>query len=462
MGVDGVSRSGAAILMLCPSCNRDVPDDGAFCMFCGKRFAPVKEKKSRRRKGERKDGLIPVTLELPRNPDGTRNRKWFYGKTRADALRQKQEYLDANKPGASFDPNITVAQWADVYKATYRTKINKAYIVNDDSQYNRLVDRLGKKRIVDIRESDLQNAFNEVADMSFSTVTKYESTLKKVFKKARKNKIIPDDPSEDLIRPPYTKGTHRALEGWEIDMILANWNNPFARTGIWFMLMLLCGLRRGEMMALRWENVDLEKRILTVCEVAVVEKNQSEIEDRTKSAAGERILPIPKALHEALSTIPYDSRNGLICRSAKGRQLSQSAVDAGVDHFCNVMTRILNNEPVDQRGRRKDIEKRKEATIADDDSDRLVFAVLPHDLRHSFATALYDASVPIKAAQYFLGHADIKMTLNLYTHLSREREKESRIKLVDYFDNWVENRLLGTGVDGLNDRETDLNFTEGW
>ncbi|MEG1516650.1 MAG: hypothetical protein RSD95_17315, partial [Clostridia bacterium] len=53
-----------------------------------------------------------------------------------------------------------------------------------------------------------------------------------------------------------------------------------------------------------------------------------------------------------------------------------------------------------------------------------------------------DAGVPVKAAQYFLGHADIRITLELYTHLSKEREFASRQKMVKYLDGWLDKRVL--------------------
>ena len=69
--------------------------------------------------------------------------------------------------------------------------------------------------------------------------------------------------------------------------------------------------------------------------------------------------------------------------------------------------------------------------------ERKVFSFTAHDLRHTYATALYDAGVPVKAAQYFLGHADIRITLELYTHLSKERESASRLQMVKYLDKWL-------------------------
>ena len=91
-----------------------------------------------------------------------------------------------------------------------------------------------------------------------------------------------------------------------------------------------------------------------------------------------------------------------------------------------MLERILNGEPPTQRGRRTDIERRKAAREKQlPPKERKQFSFTAHDLRHTYATALYDAGVPVKAAQYFLGHADIRVTLDLYTHLSKEREAAS-------------------------------------
>jgi len=62
----------------------------------------------------------------------------------------------------------------------------------------------------------------------------------------------------------------------------------------------------------------------------------------------------------------------------------------------------------------------------------------PHDLRHTFATGFFEAGVDIKSAQYYLGHADASMTMNLYTHLTEERKNASRATLTDYLDDWLD------------------------
>lgn len=393
--------------------------------------------KTRKKKGERKDRRIQVTLTIGVKPDGSPERKSFYGKTRTEANRKRDEYKAKMAIGI-IDSKISVADWVDTCLRLYRTNVNPAYAKGDAVPYNRLKAALGKKQVAEVREADLQALINKLDGTSSSNIKKYYQAFFRVFEKARTNRLIFINPAEGLDLPEGTKGTHRALERWETDCILKNWNQH--RCGLWAMLMLLCGLRRGEMMALRWENIDMEKKQLRVREVAVIASNKSKIEERAKSISGLRVLPICGPLWEALNTVPADKRIGLVCVSAKGEQISGSAYDRGWDGFNLAMQRILNGEPVVQQGRRETLET-KIAKAEKEGRQYIIFDTLAHDLRHTFATALYDADVPVKAAQYYLGHADVRMTLDLYTHLSQEREKTSRSQIVDFLDGWLDNSV---------------------
>ena len=112
-----------------------------------------------------------------------------------------------------------MGEWIEIFKGTYREKVDPAYLHIDSVPYNRLSNRIGPMRMIDVTEADLQAALNETRGMSFSTCNTYRQAIRRVFERARKNKIIPDNPAEDLVMPPYTKGTHRALETWEVDLI---------------------------------------------------------------------------------------------------------------------------------------------------------------------------------------------------------------------------------------------------
>ena len=113
------------------------------------------------------------------------------------------------------------------------------------------------------------------------------------------------------------------------------------------MLMLLCGLRRGEMVALDWDAIDLESRKLTVKASASMRGSVTTVKDRTKTKAGALILPICEPLYQMLVQVPPEERTGPVCRSAKGERITQSSVDRCWKTYCNMMTRILNGEEPD-------------------------------------------------------------------------------------------------------------------
>lgn len=387
----------------------------------------------KKRRGLREDNRVQVTLTIGYKPDGKPDRKSFYGKTRSEAMRKKQAYIDGQKRGA-VPKDLTVAEWVEVYKSHYRVNVHEAYLRNDDVPYDRLCKAIGRMYLSDVCEADLQKCLNAVRGMSVSTIRKYYYTILRVFKKAKRNKLISDNPAEDLEMPTGTEGSHRALERWESDFILTHWK--LHRAGLWAMLMMLCGLRRSELMGLRWENIDLRNRTISVLEVAVIYGNKTKIEERAKTAAGIRVIPICKPLYDALCTIPEKERVGFVALAASGKHLSESGFTRGWHGFCSAMERVINNEPLDQRGVRWDLltdeEKEKRQR------ERVRFKVRPHDLRHTFATALFDAGVKVKDAQYYLGHSSIKMTMDLYTHFSEERERRARKALVGFLDGWLE------------------------
>ncbi|MCR4622631.1 MAG: site-specific integrase [Clostridiales bacterium] len=374
----------------------------------------------RKRKNERADGRIQIPLDIGRDTDGKRLRKYFYGATRAEAEAKKAAYL-AQVNGTPYTANLTVSEWVDEYMSAYRTGVNPAYLPQDDVPYNRLKAALGDRLISSIREIDLQAELNSLAGRSFSSLDKYMQVMKRVFKKARKNKLITDDPAEDLTLPAYTKGSHRALTPEEIDLILKYWNLKENYAGLWVLLMLFCGLRRGEMMALDWSAVDLDAHSLTVRQTAVIVGNKALIEQRAKTDAGIRILPIPDFLYSALLAVPV--KRGFVCLSAHGKPLTEAAVSRGLERFNSIINRMITGDVLTNRGKRTDLKPEAQT-----------FKIRYHDLRHTYATFLYDAGVDVKTAAYLLGHADITVTMKIYTHLSEERKAVSSEALTAYLD----------------------------
>ena len=350
----------------------------------------------RKRKGERADGRIQIIVDVGRSPDGKRVRKVFYGKTRAEAEMKKAAYLE-QASGVRYNTDMTLSEWIDAYLDAYPSKANPLYHAQNIVPYNRLKTALGDAPLSSIREVDLQQFLNAMKNYSASTLSKQLQVTKAVFSKARKNKLISDDPAEDLTAPVGTKGTHRALTREEIKLIVERWQSCPA--GFWTMLMLFAGLRRSEMIALDWSAVDLTERTLTVKQVGILYNNQMIVQPRAKSQAGLRIIPIAEPLYNVLVSVPEALRSGFVCLSANHTALTETAVQWGIQRF----TRILG------------------------------FTFRCHDLRHTFATLLYDSGTDVKTAAYLLGHSDITVTMKIYTHLSEQRKQASTAALLDYF-----------------------------
>lgn len=380
---------------------------------------------AKKRKGERPDGLIQVSCSIGRKPDGSLNRKYFYGHSRAEAERKRDEYLKQRERNQNINPDMTVEDWVRQYLVVYHTTANPLYATSDKRPYERLISAIGELRIVDIREHHLQAALNAIAGYSYSTITKYKQTIQRVFKKAYKNKLIPFDPSDDLLIPAYKRGTHKALDRETIQLIAQHWREAGA-SGLWMIIMLFAGLRRGEMIALQWDCIDLTDRTLTVKRTAVIQQNKCVIEDRAKSAAGLRTIPLPAILYDALLSIPEADRSGFVCTTTKGKPLTETAVRRGTDHFCTVMSRIRSDTPIYQKGHRSDLSPLDPPTI----SFRL------HDLRHTYCTLLFEAGVDVKTAAYLMGHSDIKVTMGIYTHLSEQQKAISTSSLLTLLDTY--------------------------
>ena len=374
----------------------------------------------RKRKGERSDGRIVLTLDVGYNTEGKRLRKYFYGQTRIEAQRKKDEYI-ASLTGIRHT-NITVSEWIDEFLKTYPPRSNPLYSASNIVPYNRIKNSLGTRLVSSIREVDLQKFLNSMAGYSQSTLSKQLQVLKKVFAKARKNKLISDDPAEDIIPPDGTSGTHRALSYDEIQLILKYWNKT-GNVGLWVMLMLFAGLRRSEMMGLDWSAVNLSERTLTVSQVGIISSNKIIIQHRTKSKAGLRVIPITDPLFQALSSVPEPHR-GFVCKSIRGNNLTETAINCGIKHFLNLVNRSESQQPLVQSGKRTDL--MPEPTPA--------FYFRCHDLRHTFCTLLYDGGVDVKTAAYLMGHSDISVTMRIYTHLSEEKRSASSGLMLDYFN----------------------------
>jgi integrase len=196
------------------------------------------------------------------------------------------------------------------------------------------------------------------------------------------------------------------LEDWEQRAIVDHWRHSPA--GFWMLFMLYTGVRRGELMGLRWSDIDLRSNVIHIRR-AVKSPNNERIETRGKTRAAIRDIPVFPALRQALieraADIPLDSE--YIC-------VMQDGTPPNTNQFRTMWA--------DRCGWLSVTTGRK-------------FDIKPHDLRHTFCSILYESTVSVKTAAAWLGHSDIQTTMNIYTHLSSSLEARDIAAAQNTFNN---------------------------
>lgn len=235
-------------------------------------------------------------------------------------------------------------------------------------------------------------------------VSKLRMTLRRIMRKAKKQKLIPDNPAEDIILPQVTQGSRRPITDEERAMILETTKTHYAGTMV--LTMLYCGLRPIEVRNLKWADIDFENDLLTVT--------------KSKTAAGTgRKLPIPPQLKTSLIEHKLKGQNEewvFVRYKNHSLPLDENAFYHAWHNFCRDMD-IANGATV----YRNQITK---STLASD--------LEPYLLRHTFCTDCQAAGVPLNVAKELMGHSDISVTAKIYTHMVDEVFEQNRKRLAEY------------------------------
>ncbi len=320
------------------------------------------------------------------------------GKTELEAMTKLAEKLTAAKRGeevvgGSMSVNAWFAQWLELYKCP-KGLTAKSLAMYTEKYNGYIKPRIGAMKLKDVRDVHLQRILNEQAGRSASHVKKIRMVMQEMFKRARQSRLIPYDPAELLELPETTQGRRRSITDAERAAIL-----EVAQThpaGLWVLMLLYTGMRPGETAALTWSDVDFPRNEIHVH--AARESGTGNIKG-PKTAAGVRDIPIHAALLPRLKAAqgrPFAP----VFPNEKGEPMDDSTLHRRWKSFLRAMdiymgARLYRNKIVD-------------SALSPD--------LTPYCLRHTFCTDLQRAGVSINVAKELMGHSDIQMTANIYTH----------------------------------------------
>ena len=262
-----------------------------------------------------------------------------------------------------------------------------------------LVPNLGQLRLKDVSAAHVDQLISRIASrthrpLSAATIRRIHATFRTALNAAVRRRLIPYNPALQVDLPvedhePVTVWTHQQLA-----QFLTSARDD--RLQVLYYLVALTGLRRGEVLGLRWTDIDLDRRLVSIRRQVVQLGGQVHI-GPPKTRAGRRVVPIDQGTAEALR------------KHRAAQQQEQCAWGDGWDDSGHVFTR--------EDGRRINPEyvSRRFKTLSHQ-------AGLPeirfHGLRHTSASIALTAGVAMKVVSERLGHSTTGITADLYTHVS--------------------------------------------
>lgn len=361
---------------------------------------------------QRKDGRFSAKFT---KKNGNRSEKTFSKVTEAREWLSEQKYLDSTIGTG----DMLVDDWYKFWIANY-----KEGIVADNTAKNyrnrykaNIKKEIGNMKLCDVKQLHCQRILNDMFEngrYSFGTMELTQITMHAIFKGAIENGYLYRNPAEGLKlkrreeedeRRVLTRDEQKTFKEYAKDSLYSNA----------YCLVLETGLRSGEVGGLKWEDVDLENKVLYVRRTLLQDAKKGGFYfGLPKSKQSKRKIPLTneavsilknqKILQNKLKIKSKDWHtewNGLVFTTINGNPVGSST-------FRMMMIRIVNNINLDRKCSSEDgvYEEFKHAYM--------------HALRHTFATRCIENGVQPKTLQKILGHSTLAVTMDLYVHVTDE------------------------------------------
>ncbi len=357
---------------------------------------------------QRADGRWCSQVTIGTNPKtGKPKRKTFYGRTRREVAEKLAKVQRELTTGLYIEPSeISLGTWLDKWLTEYKKPQLKQSTFEDYEMLIRVHIRpaLGNIPLAKLQPHMLQAFYNDKLEsgrhdgkggLSTRTVRYFHAVIRQALEQAVKEGILPRNVA-DATNPPVVKNKPmQPLTEEELLSIFeaAKGDRYFAA----YVLVATTGMRRGELCGLCWDCVDLEQGTATVRRQLLVFKDGLSLEDTTKSKRGRRSIALTDDAAREL-------------RAHRRRQAQERLLMGQAYQDNNLVFAREDGTPTDPREFTKRFQRiLKRAGLP---------VVRLHDLRHTHASLLLSRGVHPKIVQERLGHASIRMTLDLYSHLA--------------------------------------------
>lgn len=373
-------------------------------------------------------------------------RKFIYANDLTE-LREKEQKLQRDQ----LDGLDLYAQGKATINDTFDRYISTKYELRDSTKdgylyfYDHFVrDNFGMKKLIEVKYSDVLQYYyyllNDL-DVSISTVETIHGLLHPTFTLAVRDDIIRKNPTDGVmaeiskktskssgIRHALTRDQQRAFMDYMAKHpVYYHW---------WplFTVLLGTGMRIGECLGIRWEDLDFEKRIVSVNH-SIVYRYSTQKKDTTinvslpKTEAGIRTIPMLDIVKDA-----FDMEKEEQAITGENTQVIDGM--SGFV-FCNRLNKVHNPQTVNDTIRRicKNYNAEEALNAKKEGREPIILPDFScHHLRHTFCTRLCETETNLKVIQDIMGHRSIETTMNIYAEATHEMKQKSFENLASKLD----------------------------
>lgn len=318
-------------------------------------------------------------------------------KAERDIQRQMVEYSEKETNGKTFQE--VADEWEEEHYKTIEFNTKKYY----NSALKQIHEYFDGIYIKEIIPTDISIFIDNICQQGYAlkTVKSRLLVLNLIFKYAVVKRYVISNPCTYITVPKNLKKTRReSPEETEIEIVKSSISKTF---GLFAYFILYTGLRRGEALALRYSDIDFSNKIITVNK-SIYHQNNVPHEKLPKTSAGIRNVILPDNLIPLLKeNKKTETKNELVFGNDKGEWLTNG-------QFQGLWERYTLETGLD---------------------------ITPHQLRHAYATMLFEAGINEKDAQELMGHTTIQLTRDIYTHISKTRKQYTANQLNSFISDMM-------------------------
>lgn len=329
--------------------------------------------------------------------------------------------------GPKEEKPLLFKEIAQAWQAAAWEKIREGTQSCYDSAYNRAVDRFGNCPAADIEPHEIATHLQtlKTQGLSASTIKKQKVVYKQIFQYALMDKAFSKQIKHNpvlYVSLPDNLPKAKVREAPEDEIVKAIREKAnTAYFGLFAFFLICTGFRRGEALAVQWRDIDFKKGTIT-CGETISHRSGTAKAAPPKTVSGYRTVPLLDELSAVLKR-PAEAADTdyVFFGEDPAKPMPQSTYDRRWRHYCIDMG-FVTDEPetrTSTQGKVYVVHNYKPSLTA-------------HDLRHGYATMLFEAGVDAYTAMTLLGHAEIETTMAIYTHLRSRKKSESIDKLKEY------------------------------